>query len=159
MTLVNRVSAFFLAALALVLAASSAIFYVAFSQAIYKQFDQRLYAALTPLAAAIEAGTSGTQPWQAWTLVALVLVGGLAGLIALARAGMRLFWSVTDRNTPRLSVLESAPLAFLILVCLLLTAGAGPAMRYFDAAARDLAQPRAYIHAVLGDPPATEARP
>jgi multicomponent K+:H+ antiporter subunit D len=65
---------------------------------------------------------------------------------------MRLFWSVTDRNTPRLSLLESAPLAFLILVCLALTAGAGPAMRYFEAAARDLAEPRAYIHAVLGEP-------
>jgi multicomponent K+:H+ antiporter subunit D len=60
---------------------------------------------------------------------------------------------LSSRNTPRLSVLESAPLAFLILVCLLLTAGARPAMRYFEDAARDLAQPRAYIHAVLGDAP------
>jgi multicomponent K+:H+ antiporter subunit D len=111
------------------------------------------------VAAAIQAPEISTTPaWQAWTLVVLVLAGGLAGLIALARAGMRLFWSVTDRNTPRLSVLESAPLAFLILVCLLLTAGARPAMRYFDDAARDLAQPRAYIHAVLGDPPVQAQR-
>jgi multicomponent K+:H+ antiporter subunit D len=110
-------------------------------------------------AAAINAPqVSATPAWQAWTLVALLLAGGLAGLIALARAGMRLFWSVTDRNTPRLSLLESAPLAFLILVCLALTAGAGPAMRYFEAAAQDLAQPTAYIHAVLGDP-LTGAKP
>ncbi|MGC4030014.1 MAG: monovalent cation/H+ antiporter subunit D [Steroidobacteraceae bacterium] len=108
-------------------------------------------------AAAIDASAAGVAPWRAWTLVTALLAGGFAGMIALARAGMRLFWSVTDRNTPRLRIVEAAPLAFLILVCLGLTAGAGPAMRYFENAARDLNDPGAYIRAVLGARP--EARP
>ena len=39
---------------------------------------------------------------------------GLAGLIALSRVGMRLFWSVAARTTPRLRVLEAAPVAVLV---------------------------------------------
>lgn len=102
-------------------------------------------------AAAIEApSVSSARPWQAWTLVTLLLLGGFVGLIALTRAGMRLFWSVTDRRTPRLRVVEAAPLAFLILLCLALTVAAGPAMKYFQDAAQALNDPAAYIRAVLG---------
>jgi multicomponent K+:H+ antiporter subunit D len=102
-------------------------------------------------AAAIDApAVAGVSPYRAWTLVGTLLLGGFTGLIVLARVGMRLFWSVTDRNTPRLSVLEAAPLAFLILVCLALTVAAGPTMEYLDATARGLNQPDAYIRAVLG---------
>lgn len=105
-------------------------------------------------AAAIDASSHpGIPPWHAWTLIATLLAGGLVGMIALTRAGMRLFWSVTGRNTPRLRVVEAAPLAFLILICLALTVGAGPAMRYFDDTARDLGKPDAYIRAVLGTHP------
>jgi multicomponent K+:H+ antiporter subunit D len=102
-------------------------------------------------AAAIDASSHlGVPAWRTWTLIIALLAGGFIGMIALARTGMRLFWSVTDRNTPRLRIVEAAPLAFLILICLALTAGAGPAMRYFDDTARDLNKPDAYIRAVLG---------
>jgi multicomponent K+:H+ antiporter subunit D len=101
--------------------------------------------------AAINAAASAdVSPWRAWTLVITLLLGGFIGLIALARSGMRLFWSVTDRNTPRLRIVEAAPLAFLILVCLALTVAAGPAMTYFEDTAADLNRPDAYIRAVLG---------
>jgi multicomponent K+:H+ antiporter subunit D len=87
----------------------------------------------------------------AWLLVAALLAGGFAGLIALSRIGMRLFWSVTGRTIPRLSVIEAGPVTFLVLLCIALTVGAGPTMTYLDSAARTLHQPQTYIRAVLPD--------
>jgi multicomponent K+:H+ antiporter subunit D len=108
-------------------------------------------AKLAMLSAAFTAGSAGAG-WQAALLIAAVLGGGLAGLVALMRSGMRLFWSVTGRTTPRLRIIEAGPLAFLILLCLGLTVAAGPTMAYLDSAARILDDPQFYIRAVLGDP-------
>jgi multicomponent K+:H+ antiporter subunit D len=88
---------------------------------------------------------------DAWVLIVTVLAGGLAGLIALSRIGIRLFWSVGGRNTPRLRIVEAGPVAFLVLLCFALTVGAGPAMAYLDSAARTLNHPETYIRTVLSD--------
>jgi multicomponent K+:H+ antiporter subunit D len=45
--------------------------------------------------------------------------------------------------------LEMAPVAALLALCLALTAGAGPAMRYLQDAAGALHEPRAYVEGVL----------
>ena len=87
-----------------------------------------------------------------WFLIIALLGGGLAGLIALTRVGMRLFWSVAGRQTPRLWISEAAPVAFLILICVALTIAAGPAMTYLDSAAAALERPEPYIRNVLGLP-------
>ena len=81
-----------------------------------------------------------------------LLVAGLAGIIALTRIGMRLFWSVTGRTTPRLRIIEAAPVAFLLVLCIGLTVAAGPVMKYLDATAQALHTPRTYIDAVLPPP-------
>lgn len=99
------------------------------------------------LSAAIKA-PADVSP-AAWMLVAALLATGLAGLIALTRIGMRLFWSPTQRTTPRLRVIEAGPVAFLILLCVGTTVGAGPLMMYLDSAARTLHSPRTYVDAVL----------
>jgi multicomponent K+:H+ antiporter subunit D len=62
---------------------------------------------------------------------------------------MRLFWSVAGRQTPRLSITEAGPVAFLILVCVGITIAAGPTMTYLDSAAAGLANPELYIQSVL----------
>jgi multicomponent K+:H+ antiporter subunit D len=85
-----------------------------------------------------------------WLLVVALLGGGLAGLIALVRVGMRLFWSVAGRQTPRLWISEAGPAAFLVLICVALTAAAGPAMAYLDSTAAALESPEPYIRHVLG---------
>lgn len=54
MSLVNRVSAFFLAALAIVLLANSVIFYLLARHQLRTQFDEQLHAALHTLVAAVE---------------------------------------------------------------------------------------------------------
>ena len=106
------------------------------------------------VAAAIDAlpapGSSGSSFGSEWLLIIALLGGGLAGLIALSRVGMRLFWSSAGRQTPRLWISEAAPVAFLILICVALTVAAGPAMTYLDSAAAALDRPEAYIRNVLG---------
>ena len=86
----------------------------------------------------------------AWTLLALLMLSGLATLIAMARAGMRIFWPSEERSVPRVRVLEMAPIAALILLLLALTVAAGPAMQYLQDAAHALHAPHGYIDTVLG---------
>lgn len=73
-----------------------------------------------------------------------LLLSGLAGIIALSRLGIRVFWD-TDRPAPHLQWLEAGPVAGLILLCTALAFGAGPAMEYFNAAAASLHDAQAYI--------------
>jgi multicomponent K+:H+ antiporter subunit D len=81
-------------------------------------------------------------------LCGAVLLSGLTGVIALSRVGMRLFWGAA-RITPRLRVLEAAPVAVLVMLCLALGIWAGPVAQYLDSAARSLHQPDTYIDVVL----------
>jgi multicomponent K+:H+ antiporter subunit D len=83
-----------------------------------------------------------------WMLCAAVLLSGLTGVIALSRVGMRLFWGAA-RITPRLRLLEAAPVAMLVLLCLALSIWAAPVNRYLDAAARSLHEPDTYVRVVL----------
>jgi multicomponent K+:H+ antiporter subunit D len=94
---------------------------------------------------------AGVDALRGWLFIGLLLMGGFAALLALSRIGMRLFWSVTGRVTPRLRVIEAGPVAFLILCCVALTVAAGHVMTYVDSAAHMLSEPRTYIHAVLTD--------
>src|SRR3546814_10983209 len=69
------------------------------------------------LSAALQTSSTDTPSVAAWSLVAAVLLSGLAGIIALGRTGIRLFWSSEDTITPRLRVNEAAPVGALILAC------------------------------------------
>lgn len=92
-----------------------------------------------------------------WTVI---LVTAWMGVIALARAGSRLFFSLkgTDPAAPPLPVCEphSAARELVAILGLLslivaLTLAAGPAFEYARDAAVQLADPAAYVGAVLGD--------
>lgn len=105
-----------------------------------------LSAALNP-----EGLGASAQPLKhVWIWVTLVILSGLAALISLSRAGVRVFWAAEDRVVPRLRLSEAGPIALLLLVCVGLTAGAGPAMRYLDATAEALHSPHGYASAVMG---------
>jgi multicomponent K+:H+ antiporter subunit D len=87
-------------------------------------------------------------PAAAWLLLALLSLSGLAAIIALGRAGVRIFWA-TQRSVPRVRVIEMAPVAALLGLCLALTVAAGPALRYLQDTAQALHAPGAYIEGVL----------
>ncbi|HET7403947.1 MAG TPA: monovalent cation/H+ antiporter subunit D, partial [Usitatibacter sp.] len=99
------------------------------------------------LAAVLRADPIGPA---SWTLLALLVLSGLASLIAMARAGVRIFWATEWRTLPRVRVIEIAPVAMLLSLLIGLTAAAGPAMSYFEQAAAELGARDGYIEAVLG---------
>jgi multicomponent K+:H+ antiporter subunit D len=101
------------------------------------------------LSAALQTSITDTPSAAAWTLVAAMLLSGLAGIIALGRTGIRLFWSSEESITPRLRISEAAPVGALLLGCVALAFWAGPVMRYLDDTARYLDRPASYINAVL----------
>src|SRR5690606_20858502 len=85
-----------------------------------------------------------------WWLAALLILSGLATLIAMSRAGIRSFWSPIESVVPRVLLVEIAPVAALLLATAALTVAAGPAMRFMDATATGLHDPQGYIDAVTG---------
>lgn len=84
-----------------------------------------------------------------WLLAGAVIVSGVAAVFSTSRIGMRLFWSRAGRRVPRLSVLESVPIALLILLTIILTVAAPYVMQFMEAASNSLHQPEAYVRAVL----------
>lgn len=85
----------------------------------------------------------------AWALVVLLILSGLATLIAMARAGVRAFWVAPDRAVPLVRATEIAPIALLLMFCAGLTVGAGPIMGFMNVTAEQLYAPADYVQAVL----------
>ncbi|MDX3893959.1 monovalent cation/H+ antiporter subunit D [Pusillimonas sp.] len=106
-------------------------------------------AKLSMLSAALQTSATDTPSMAAWTLVAAVLLSGLAGIIALTRTGIRLFWSTEETVTPRLRVSEAGSVGILLLACIALTIWAGPVMAFLEDTALLLDRPQSYIEAVM----------
>jgi len=86
-----------------------------------------------------------------WLFVVMIILSGLAVLIAMSRAGIRTFWGSLEGNVPKVMVIEIIPVVALLSLCLLMTVIAGPTMRTLDSLGQNLHQPTAYIHSVLGE--------
>jgi multicomponent K+:H+ antiporter subunit D len=82
-----------------------------------------------------------------WTLIAALMVSGLATIIAMTRSGIDAFW--VSQAVPRVRVIEIAPVLLLLTLCAALTVQAGSVMRYMEATARSLHEPQQYIRTVL----------
>jgi multicomponent K+:H+ antiporter subunit D len=104
-----------------------------------------LAAALNPAGLSVD----GSVLPASWALLILLILSGLAALIAMTRAGIRTFWAAPDRAVPRVRVIEMTPVAMLLVLCALQTIQAGPIMRFMDAAAAELHSPGAYMRDVL----------
>jgi multicomponent K+:H+ antiporter subunit D len=92
------------------------------------------------------------MPLASWAMLALLIVSGLAAMIAMARAGVRRFWASPGERAPRVRVIEMVPVLLLLVLCAALSVEAGSAMRYLDDAARSLHAPQGYVERVLGSP-------
>ena len=88
------------------------------------------------------------MPW----IWGVVLVASLLQLVAVARAGVRLFWAVTDEPPAANAVAlwRLAPVIGLLIGVALLSVFAAPAERYARLAAEQVLAPADYIGAVLG---------
>ncbi|QGU33623.1 monovalent cation/H+ antiporter subunit D [Thermochromatium tepidum] len=89
------------------------------------------------------------QPVWPWIL-GVVLIGGLLGLIALARSGSLLFFNVRGGGaSAHLEAGATLPTLGLLSLCLALLIGSGPVFDLARATADQLLDPSDYIHAVL----------
>ena len=107
-----------------------------------------LSALLNPLG----LGNGSTEPVSnaAWGLLALLILSGLASLVAFSRLGIQRFWTPQERPSPVLRRLECVPIFALLGLSILLTFKAEPLLRYTQAAADALNNPQQYVMAVLG---------
>jgi multicomponent K+:H+ antiporter subunit D len=87
-----------------------------------------------------------------WVLLGLLTVSGLATLIAMTRSGISSFWARMDDSVPWVRIIEMTPVLTLLLLCLALTIGGGPAMRYMESTTQSLLSPSDYAAKVLASP-------
>lgn len=90
---------------------------------------------------------------SAWAYLALLILSGLASLIALARVGMQRFWTPHERPSPLLRLNECVPVMVLLGLCVLLAMRAEPLLRYTADTAAMLDDPKQYVMTVLGAQP------
>ncbi len=95
-----------------------------------------------------------------WWFTALLILSGLATLIAMSRSGIHTFWAPSvDTPLPRVLLIEIVPIAALLCVTLILTIQAGPVMRFMEATATNLHTPQPYIEGVINVPRAQQLQP
>lgn len=96
-------------------------------------------------------GNSGDAPISsaAWGLLVLLILSGLASLIAFSRLGIQRFWTPAERPSPLLRRFECVPIFALLGLSIALTFKADPLLRYTQAAADALYNPQQYVMAVL----------
>ncbi|MGX9391870.1 monovalent cation/H+ antiporter subunit D [Nitrobacteraceae bacterium UC4446_H13] len=93
---------------------------------------------------------SDSVPTAAWIFLVILILSGLATLIATTRAGIHALWASPDRAVPSVRLVEIIPIVALILLCAAQTMQAGSVMRYTQAAADSLYTPHGYLRGVLG---------
>ena len=89
----------------------------------------------------------------AWGLVALLILSGLASLIAFSRMGIQRFWTPLERPSPLLRRYEYIPIVLLLGLTVVLTFKADPVLNYTQAAADSLNNPEHYVMSVIGTRP------
>jgi multicomponent K+:H+ antiporter subunit D len=108
------------------------------------------FALLTAALHSSEIYPGGAVPGSGWALLVALILSGFATLIAMTRAGIRIFWASPDRIVPRVRVIEMAPVMFLLTICAVQTIQAGSVMRFMQATAQSLHAPSGYIRSVVG---------
>lgn len=108
------------------------------------------FAMLTGLLNPDGLGSQSEIPGRIWLLVALVILSGLATLVAMMRSGVRIFWAPLEELVPRVVMVEVAPIVALLVLSVVLAVWGGPMLSYTEAAARSLHAPSTYIQSVLG---------
>ncbi len=99
-------------------------------------------ALLAPMPGA--AAKSGTM-----VLFTVIIVAGLCTVIAMARAGIHVFWADPERVFPKVRAGETLSILILLGLCALFTVWVGTPLRYLDATARQLYTPAVYVDQVL----------
>lgn len=103
--------------------------------------------------ALLAASSPGQVPVTTWILIALMVVGGLAAIIALMRLGVRIFWASGVVTPPRLKVNETVSIGGLVMLCVLLTVQAENVFGYLGRTTEGLMRNSDYTLRVLSEQP------
>jgi len=106
------------------------------------------FAILTALLGPDTAALAGNQ--MRVVLAGLLVFSGFVALIGLSRIGIRTFWAPVEPFTPKITVMETAPILLLLAMLIGLMMQAGPVMDLLNTTARDLHEPYRYLQAVFG---------
>ncbi len=82
-------------------------------------------------------------PGAAWAFLTLLLVSGLATLLALTRVGIQAFWSA-EAAVPLVRPFEVGPVVALVALVLVMSIAAEDVMQYLDSTAQALHTPPTY---------------
>lgn len=99
------------------------------------------------------AGMPGGVSATVWLQIGLIVLSGLAAIIALMRLGVRTFWASGVVAPPPLKVSEALPISALVLLCVLLAWQAGTVFDYLGRTVDGLTRSGQYSERVLGEPP------
>ena len=108
------------------------------------------YAMLAPLLQGPAGPVAGAAP----VLAALLVGSSLLALIALARAGIQIWWAEPRRIPPTIRLGEAAPLGALLLALLVLTFAVEGPFGFIERAAAQALAPTQYSGGVLHGEPA-----
>ena len=100
-------------------------------------------------------GVATEQPLPAagWAFLTLLILSGLASLIALTRVGVQRFWTPEEQPSPLLRRNECIPIMVLLGLCVVIAVRAEPLLRYTADTAAMLDDPKQYVMTVLGAQP------
>jgi multicomponent K+:H+ antiporter subunit D len=90
---------------------------------------------------------------DSWTLVALLIISGLASLFAFVRVGIKRFWTPQERPSPLLRLNECLPIALLVGCAIVLTFKAQALLHYTQDTAQALHDPQQYVLSVMAARP------
>ncbi|MBN8912561.1 MAG: monovalent cation/H+ antiporter subunit D [Rhizobiales bacterium] len=107
---------------------------------------------------ATEAASGAPASAVTWTLLAVLLLSGLAATIAMMRTGIRVFWVPLESEVPTVRFLEVVPVVGLLVLCAALTVEAGPVARFMQATAESVHAPQDYLQSVISAPRAGQAQ-
>jgi multicomponent K+:H+ antiporter subunit D len=100
-------------------------------------------------------GAAGPAPAASILMAALLVASSLLTLIALARAGIQIWWAEGDRIPPTIRLGEVAPVTALLVGLVVLTVTVEGPLGFVRRTAEQVLDPTAYVQAMLGP----EARP
>ncbi len=100
-------------------------------------------------------GAAGPFPAAAALMATLIIGSSLFALIALARAGIQIWWAEPNRVPPTIRLGEAAPATALLVALLVLTVVVEGPFGYMRRTAEQMLTPGVYVEAALGE----EARP
>lgn len=84
--------------------------------------------------------------------MALLILSGMASLIAFGRVGIQRFWKPEERPSPVLRRYECLPIVILLSLCIILSLKAEPLLRYTRGHRRQPAGPRRLYRSRDGRP-------